>query len=934
MADHGTPLRGREAESTLLHARLEAARRHGRGSVVLLEGAAGSGKSRLLHETQVLASRAGARVVRLCGDPDAHVIPHGPLLDAAGAGPRPLLTPSDLDKLPLGPEQGFWLGNELQSSLEELAVHTPVLVSVDDLQWCDPATLRLLRTLPRRLATEAIVWVLAVRTGETVPALEATVRALVDAGGAFLELHPLDDSAVHAITVDILGARPDSGVLASVARAGGQPLLLVELLRGLVGEQLVRLHDGSAELVSDEVPARLRDAVARRTRRLSPAARELLRVAAMLGRRSPPDLLAAVLGLTPPALLNPAQEVIDAGLMSDDGEHLGFPHDLIREAVAASVPAGLARVLRRHAADVMVERGAPTLHVATMLAESSTRGDLEAVAALREAAATLSSRSTAAAADFSVRALELLPDDSPLRAQIVVESVMLLWQCGRAVAAQQMASTMLAGALGTDVVGEALIRLGLARFTTRYSCTETVRQCEVALALPGLPDSLRTELNLVLAVNHGLAGDPDAVSVVLARVAGRQQSPEPLLAATRARAETYAAFHRREWDNAFRRHGDVKRLDPAGDLVAPVDMWEAAMWTSIGRPARSLALIDPEVEAARHDGRVGSLLMWSSMRSRALYDAGRLDEARCEAESVLELEDLDVVGGLRDLLVVYSLVRGGLDTGQGDVVRAHRARVRQMTTDTTGQIRRNGLWLEALIADRAGDVASARAALGDAAMMLGRPGPALAGLPDVHDEVALTRMALCQGERQVAARAVDAAEQRAGANPSHPTAVASACHARALLDDDEACLREAVHHMNGGERLLVRASALEDLGRVVARDRASEAVPLLDGALDLYGEAGAEPHAARVRRRLRVLGVRRRRTPSASRAQGGLAALTHGERRVVDLVADGRSNRQVAQELFLSPHTVNTHLRNAFAKLDVRSRVELTRLVVGTVEEG
>jgi DNA-binding CsgD family transcriptional regulator len=249
-----------------------------------------------------------------------------------------------------------------------------------------------------------------------------------------------------------------------------------------------------------------------------------------------------------------------------------------------------------------------------------------------------------------------------------------------------------------------------------------------------------------------------------------------------------------------------------------------------------------------------------------------------------------------------------------------------MTKDATGQIRRNGWWLAALIADRAGDVASVRTALADATAVLGLPGPALAGLPDVHDEVVLTRMALRHGDRRLAARAVDAAEQRAAANPRYPTALASARHARALLDGDEVCLREALQHLPEGERLLVRASALEDLGRMVARDRAPEAVELLDEALLRYVEAGAEPHAARVRGRLRLLGVRRR-PPAPASAPVGLAHLTPGERTVARLVAEGGTNRQVAEQLFLSPHTVNTHLRSAFGKLGVRSRVELARLV-------
>jgi DNA-binding CsgD family transcriptional regulator len=248
-----------------------------------------------------------------------------------------------------------------------------------------------------------------------------------------------------------------------------------------------------------------------------------------------------------------------------------------------------------------------------------------------------------------------------------------------------------------------------------------------------------------------------------------------------------------------------------------------------------------------------------------------------------------------------------------------------MTTEATGQIRRNGLWLQALIADQAGDTTAAMSALAEAVTTFDRPGPSLAGLPDVHDDVVFVRTALRAGHRQLATRAVEAAERRAWLNPTYPTAAAAARHARALLDADAACLREALAVM-GDERPLVRASALEDLGRMLAPDRPREAVALLDDAAQRYDGCGAEHHAARVRTRLRRLGVRRRRTPEPEPSHG-LAALTPGERAVVRLVAEGGTNRQVAQQLFLSPHTVNTHLRNAFGKLQVRSRVELTRVV-------
>lgn len=123
------------------------------------------------------------------------------------------------------------------------------------------------------------------------------------------------------------------------------------------------------------------------------------------------------------------------------------------------------------------------------------------------------------------------------------------------------------------------------------------------------------------------------------------------------------------------------------------------------------------------------------------------------------------------------------------------------------------------------------AATAEAVATFDRPCPSLAGLPDVTDEVVLTRMALRSGARDVATHAVRAAERRAAANPAYPVATAAARLARGVLEDDEAWVREALRLLNGTERPLVRAGALEDLAALVAPDRPGDAVDLLDEAL-------------------------------------------------------------------------------------------------------
>jgi DNA-binding NarL/FixJ family response regulator len=145
-----------------------------------------------------------------------------------------------------------------------------------------------------------------------------------------------------------------------------------------------------------------------------------------------------------------------------------------------------------------------------------------------------------------------------------------------------------------------------------------------------------------------------------------------------------------------------------------------------------------------------------------------------------------------------------------------------------------------------------------------------------------------------------------------------------VLDSDPDAALRAVTLSRTDPRPLVRAAILEDAGRLLAGSRAAEAVPLLETALGSYAAAGAERDAARVRSLLRARGVRP--PTSGPRSAPDWPELTESEFAVVSLVARGATNREVAERLYLSPYTVNSHLRHVFTKLGIRSRVELTRL--------
>jgi DNA-binding CsgD family transcriptional regulator len=202
----------------------------------------------------------------------------------------------------------------------------------------------------------------------------------------------------------------------------------------------------------------------------------------------------------------------------------------------------------------------------------------------------------------------------------------------------------------------------------------------------------------------------------------------------------------------------------------------------------------------------------------------------------------------------------------------------------------------------------------------------------IDDDVRLVRIAQAASDNGLAEQAVEAASLRSQLNPSLPTLEAVALHARGLLDQSQNDLAKAVGLYQAGPRPLALASAFEDLGVVtLERGETEDGVDALNQALSIYARAGATWDAGRVRQRLRPLGVRRRLV-SAQRPERGWSAMTDSETAVARLVAEGLTNREVAERLFISPHTVGGHLRNIFTKLGVRSRVELARIAAGLEE--
>jgi DNA-binding CsgD family transcriptional regulator len=189
------------------------------------------------------------------------------------------------------------------------------------------------------------------------------------------------------------------------------------------------------------------------------------------------------------------------------------------------------------------------------------------------------------------------------------------------------------------------------------------------------------------------------------------------------------------------------------------------------------------------------------------------------------------------------------------------------------------------------------------------------------------RVGSAAGDAGLRARVLQAAEVLERERPPVPLLVAVAGYARGILERDAEALVAAAEAFRSSSRPLLYASSAEDAGGELSRaQRNAEALDQLNAAFDTYIECEAIADARRVRRTLRRLGAERR-IVTRQRARTGWDSLTDAELTVVNLIAEGATNRSVAQQLHLSPHTVKTQLHNAFAKLGITSRAQLTQLM-------
>ena len=917
------PIRGRAAELQMI-GELVTGVGQGRGGVLVIEGPPGIGKSRLLTEVLALADKCGVRTLFGEAFEYQQSVPFFSLFMATLNADPPVGDAEALRQFGGSDDLRYWVVHDLHNAIKAAAAETPLAIVLEDIHWADNGTVLALRSLAAVRPDVAVLWVLTARTGAGGPGVQETLSLLQRANATFLRVGAIEPDAVADMVCDAVRAKADVSLLNLAAKAHGNPFLISELVGGLGEEDRLSLSSGRATVIGDGLPRRLGVGMQQRLDLLSDSASQVVRVAAVLPDRFSAGLLAAMLDRRPVSLLSAVEEAVRADLLVEDGERLRFRHDLLREATRQSLPQSLRRAMERQSASVMLSMGAAPAEVATQLARSAEPGDMEAVDALRQAARSVGRGDASAAADLCKRALELLSTDDAERGSLVAETVEWLNRASRYGEAEELAAAALADAVSPEV--EAEIRLRLPAHT-KHSTQRRAEENRRALQLSGISEVTRARHLAWLAYN-----------LVLQDKSGQWRTAADEAAAAAAATGDLEAIIMAEVTHSLLDIGEghrtraLVRLEELCSLGYTNDavlahhyaaMYYAILLAVFGRLDDATARAAEGIGQAGRQGNAMALNMWTVIGGIFHLAAGRLSTARAEVEALPRPQPAGV--SEPDLLRIVVMASVAVRTDDRNMLQQTINDARDAYSSGSPAIRRGAAYVLALAAWQHGDIHEAARWLGGDIALLGTPLQVYA-----LDRLILSaRVASAAGDAGLRARVLQSAEVLECERPVNPLLAGVVRYARGILGRDERALAAAADVLRTSSRPLLFASAAEDAGVELARvGRNEAAVVRLNAAFDTYFECEAIADARRVGRTLRRLGVERR-IVAHPRAKTGWDSLTDSELTVVRLIAEGATNRSVAEQLHLSPHTVKTHLHNAFAKLGVTSRAQLTRLMRG-----
>ena len=881
--------------------------RGGRVAVAVVVGDAGIGKSTLLDQVVAHAVVSGVDVVVGRGEPLTADRPALALLDALdvhleGGVDTALLQAPVSDPSTL-------LAQRLADQLDRRAAAGPVLVVLDDVQWLDRASLTLVQHLASRSSATPVGVVAAARPPTPGSALHLLLTGL---GERVLTLGPLGADEIDELAAGRLGRAVGPRLRTALDSAGGNPMLVEAILDAAVGGGTVHVDADRVELTGNVGSATPGRAMADQLAVLEPEALGVVQAAAVAGRELRIDVLTRVLRRSPIDVVRHIGAAISGGVLVERDGEVAFRHDLYRDAALATLPEGARQALHVEVAAALAELGAPVLAIADHYARGAEPGDRVAARHLAAAAAEV----VGAAPGVALRLCEVADTlAGPGETDLGVRATRLraLAGCGRIGEAERLADSVLHAEPDPALEAQVRRELALTAFidgrpadasTQMRRVVDLARDdrelarahAELAFASLLALDRDGARANADLAVRDGqLVGDVDA------EVMGR---------AVLCWQDLWAC--------------DLDAADAGADALAdvieaaPPGPWHAVQpWLSVAGARLDVDRDADALEAAergRHlsidTGSTWATAVYDALVADVCFRSGRLDDAEHRARAAVDgtalVDGFGVEVWARSTLAHVALTRGGLDAALAELEAAEVA-----LNDGRAQFGLDRLVLaQALAHELAADLQRAHGSYREGwelmqAIGIVHPLPSFAP--------GLVRTAVRLGVVDDLAAVTERVEAMAAT-----TRVGShrllAAHARAWLSP--------------------RPDALDVLGELAD----AVAHPVLAHAawrdlVELEERVGrADRSVAAARRAAELASGWRIDTPpvDAPRTRGarprfGIDALTPAERRVADLVAEGLTNAQIAAELVVSRRTVDSHVLAAYRKLEVASRVALTR---------
>ncbi|MBF4572483.1 AAA family ATPase [Herbiconiux sp. VKM Ac-1786] len=909
-------IRGREAETRQIEHGFDVAAA-GDQAVTFISGDPGIGKTRLLqHALHIAADRNWTTMV-VAPDIDSALSPLGALIGAATRTDPPLVTNDDLGPLMLSPAPKYWLTRMIAESLESQASKSGALVIVDDLQWLDAGSLGAITALIHDLQGVPVYWLLASRTG-VYSAAHQRFLARIGELTPTIDLPPLDKIAVDDMVRDAFGSQPGPRVEQALTRAAGYPLLVLELLRGLEEEGLLQSARGVIDLDDDTLPARFGTSARDRLSHLSRDALRIAQIGSLYGRDFPLSGVLDILGQTAAAAAPALQELLDLGFVVDTSTSFAFRHDTVQAAASESLSPSLRRAMTREVIHRRLRAGEGVATLASAIVSVAEAGDDESIELLFLAAQQLSSTDVQGAAELVITGAQLTSGNAA-HADRVAAMLPLVLAGGRIEEAMEMSRT-LRPLLSPDA--RARVSLALARQLTESDFDGALRESAAGLAIPGISDESRVGLLSVRALNFANKADEQGLrtSLALAREAS-DDGRDGLALATLDATESVLVFYQGDFDTAERLQRQaldrVTHLGIPTGLWLPEGLWLAFMRNSTGHCDEALRLTDDGLAEVRAAKNVLAEAYWMMVRSRVLYSLGRLDDARAQAETVLELGEQLGLGDFMNATAGVVLHRISLRTG--DVPLRERVRpLIQSLADSVG-LTRTGRWSLAMEAqermkpDEAYEYSRlAIATLRDAT-------PSMTTPADFADDFVLAFICQVAGDLDAVDVVVEVAQDRADKNSTNVFVAAVARAARGIRDRSANDLLAAAEQLRDECRPLVTGTLFEAVGIYSATPK--QATTALTDALHFYTRCGATRDATRVLQMLRSKGVHQRPiSPTDARDATGLSPR---ERQVAAFISSGLTTQQIADELLVSPHTVVTYIRHIYAKWGLNTRREV-----------